>query len=85
MIPLTLILILAIGISHTLIRNETRYLIRIKYPHQQTKIPILPNTINIPTNPNHPRNLNPKIPLTIKKAQYKQNHTGPNYVTYNLI
>lgn len=65
MIPLTLILILAIGISHILIRNETRYLIRIKYPtNKQTKIPILPNTINIPTNPNHPRNLNPKIPLT---------------------
>lgn len=68
MIQLTLILILAIGISHILIRNETRYLIRIKYPTNKQKIPILPNTINIPTNPNHPRNLNPKIPLTHKES-----------------
>ena len=57
-----------IQLTLILIRNETRYLIRIKYPHQQTKIPILPNTINIPTNPNHPRNLNPKIPLTHKES-----------------
>ena len=39
-----------------------------KVPHQQTKIPILPNTINIPTNPNHPRNLNPKVPLAQTKT-----------------
>ena len=37
MIQLTLILILAIGISHILIRNETRYLIRIKYPTNKQK------------------------------------------------
>jgi hypothetical protein len=68
MIQLTLILILAIGISHILIRNENQVPNKNKVPHQQTKIPILPNTINIPTNPNHPRNLNPKIPLTHKES-----------------